>query len=347
MAGIELRIQAFVKLGAFLRDYMSSSGTSESSEFERAERAIEQASIENGWFTRENILFALEAWGRLLTEDSLRSWLDQYRLADRSSKKVAIISAGNIPLVGFHDFLCTLITGHNALVKCSSNDKVLLPFLSDYLIQVEPSLKEAIVFTDGRLSDYDAVIATGSNNTARYFEYYFGKKPHIIRKNRNSLAVLKGDETTEELELLGEDIFRYYGLGCRSVSKIFVPENYNFDLLFNALYKYHPILDQHKYLNNYDYNKAVFLMSNFKILDNGFFILKEDKGYASPIACLYYEYYDELEGLKSRLNSDREEIQCVVARNLFDDEIEFGQTQSPGLNDYADGVDTVEFLLRI
>lgn len=348
---IELRIQAFVKLGSFLRSYVSFSANEPQkpaeTPYEVANTAIDRASIENGWFTRENILFALEEWGNALGEDSLRAWLGDYELGNVSPQKIAIISAGNIPMVGFHDLLCTLITGHSALVKCSSNDKVLLPFLADYLMQAEPSLANAIAFTDGRFGDFDAVIATGSNNTARYFEYYFGKKPHIIRKNRNSVAVLDGNETKEQLELLGEDIFRYYGLGCRSVSKIFIPQNYNFDLLFNALYRFRTIIDQQKYINNYDYNKAVFLMSNFSILDNGFFILKEDEDYASPIACLYYEYYDNPDSLREKLKGDSEQIQCVVSSNFLQDEIGFGQTQRPGLSDYADGVDTVEFLLRI
>ena len=277
----------------------------------------------------------------------MRLWLKNYKIGRAGSQKVAIITAGNIPLVGFHDFLCAMITGHSVIVKCSKSDKVLLPFIAEFLMNAEPSLKDKIEFTDGLLQDFDAVIATGSNNTARYFEYYFGKKPHIIRKNRNSVAVLNGNETKAELELLGEDIFRYYGLGCRSVSKIFVPVNYNFDSLFNAIYKYQGVLEQQKYRNNYEYNKAVYLMSKFEILDNGFFILKEDQQYASPIATLFYEYYDSNHSLSEKIVADSESIQCVVSKNFTEDEIAFGQTQSPGLADYADGIDTAEFLLRI
>jgi hypothetical protein len=190
------------------------------------------------------------------------------------------------------------------------------------------------------------VIATGSNNTARYFEYYFGKKPHIIRKNRNSVAVLTGEESDEELRLLGEDVFRYFGLGCRSVSKLFVPRGYDFDRLFKAFYIYKDLLKHMKFTNNYDYNKAVYLMSEFDFLDNGFVMLKEDTSYASPIATLFFEYYDSTQGLEQRLVQDQEQIQCVVASNFRSDEVPFGQTQQPDLNDYADGVDTVEFLLR-
>ena len=351
MAGIELRLQAFVKLGRFLREFVRfSSGETErktESDFQKIEAAIARASVENGWFTRDNIIYALNCWAELLREESLRSWLKNYKMDSAGSHKVAIITAGNIPLVGFHDFLCTLITGNQVIVKCSSNDKVLLPFLVDYLINTEHEFKDNIVFTDGLIQDFDAVIATGSNNTARYFEYYFSKKPHIIRKNRNSVAVLSGNETEAELELLGEDIFRYFGLGCRSVSKIFVPVNYNFDSFFNAIYKYQAVMDQQKYLNNYDYNKAVYLMSKFEILDNGFFILKEDEQYASPIATIFYEYYQSPQSLRERLVADSENIQCVVSRDFAEDEIGFGQTQNPGLADYADGIDTVEFLLRI
>ena len=350
MAGIELRLQAFVKLGHFLRDFVSAETAevrANNPSFDSFEAAIAKASVENGWFTRENIIYALTAWGKLLSEDSLRSWLDSYEMDQLKTHSIAIITAGNIPMVGFHDLLTVVITGNKALVKCSSNDKTLLPWIAEYLMENEASLRDEIVFTEERLTDFDAVIATGSNNTARYFEYYFGKKPNIIRRNRNSVAILSGDESLEDLELLGEDIFRYYGLGCRSVSKVFIPENYDFDLLFKALYKYRDVLDQHKYLNNYDYNKAVFLMSNFKVLDNGFFMLKEDENYASPIATLYYEYYKDEKQLSARLDADREQIQCIVSNGYRTEDIGFGQTQRPGLSDYADGVDTVEFLLRI
>ena len=352
MSGTDLRIQAFVKLGAFLREYVKlppaehRTSAKDDDRIALMDRKLAEAEIKNGWFTRENLIFALSEWGQLLNESSLNSWLSAYDLSGNNPKTVAIISAGNIPLVGFHDFLSTLITGNRALVKCASNDQVLLPLMAELLIGIEPSFKENIEFSEGILEDHDAVIATGSNNTARYFEYYFGKKPHIIRKNRNSIAVLQGNESPEELAKLANDIFRYFGLGCRSVSKIFVPDGYDFDLLFNALYPLKEIIHHQKYANNYDYNKAVFLMSEFKILDNGFITLREEAGYASPIASLFYEYYDSAEDLKQRLNQEAEQIQCVVAQGFLENEVGFGQTQCPKLNDYADGVDTVEFLLR-
>ena len=260
---------------------------------------------------------------------------------------MGLILAGNIPLVGFHDFLSVLISGNNVLIKTSSNDQFLLPFLAKYLIAIEPELSNKITFVEGKLENFDAVIATGSNNTARYFEYYFKDKPSIIRKNRNSVAVLNGEETKEQLMALGEDIFRYFGLGCRNVSKLFVPKGYSFNAFFEAIFEYQDIIHYEKYANNYDYNKAVFLMSNFKLLDNGFLTIKEDSSYASPISSVFYEFYENLEELQIRLESESEQIQCIVSNNLVKNSIDFGQTQRPNLWDYADNVDTISFLLTI
>ena len=337
---------AFVKLGEFLRMYDSSEDHQDEWS-QKLQETITLAKHKNGWFTEDNVLFALESWGNLLKEDNLSAWLSRYKLNNDQAKSVAVIMAGNIPLVGFHDLLAVLLTGNRALIKLSSNDNVLISFLRDYLVSIEPLLKQRIQFIEGKMEGFDAVIATGSNNTARYFEHYFGKVPNIIRKNRNSIAVLTGKESTEQLEALGEDVFRYYGLGCRSVSKLFVPEGYDFDTFFKSIYRYHPIVERKKYANNYDYNKAVYLMSEFKILDNGFLILKEDKSYASPIASLFYEKYDSIEKLKERLDSEKDQLQCVVGEGILDNELAFGETQNPSLSDYADGVDTVDFLNNI
>ena len=258
-----------------------------------------------------------------------------------------IIMAGNIPLVGFHDFLSVLISGHSVLVKQSSNDKHLLPYLTKYLEHVEPQFKGVIKFTEEKLKNFDAVIATGSNNTARYFEYYFKNKPSIIRNNRNSVAVLTGKETSAELKNLSEDVFRYYGLGCRNVSKLFVPKGYKFDAFFEAIYHWHPIVEKAKYANNYDYNKAVYLMSEFDMLENGFFMIKEDESYASPIATLFFEYYNDLSELKETLEAKKEQIQCIVSNGFIKNEIAFGATQKPQLWDYADDVDSIKFLSSI
>ena len=346
-------VSAFIQLGTFLSQF-SLTGIQRKRDvlnndlfFDAMLDQIKLSNQHNGWFTEKNILFSLENWSNTLTNRSFKTWISKYNFNIKSLKTVAIIMAGNIPLVGFHDFICVLVTGHNVLVKQSSNDKHLLPFLTQYLASIEPSFKDKIKFTDQKLKNFDAAIATGSNNTSRYFEYYFRNKPNIIRKNRNSIAVLTGQESKNQLEDLSEDIFRYYGLGCRNVSKLFVPEKYNFNLFFEAIYKWHPMINENKYANNYDYNKAVYLMSGTELLENGFLMLKEDKSYTSPIATLFYETYDNIENLKKRLYDDEDKIQCVVSNGLFDTEINFGDTQKPKLWDYSDGIDTVDFLLKI
>jgi hypothetical protein len=347
---LEERITAFVKLGDFIRQFSNDHVTQNDTVphnalfFDGFKHQLKLAETHNGWFTATQIKFTLASWAKALTLDNLNTWVAPYAIHPATPKQVAIIMAGNIPLVGFHDFLCVLLAGHHVLVKQSSNDKHLLPFLAKYLEYVAPEFKGSIQFTDNTMEGFDAVIATGSNNTARYFEYYFKNKPAIIRANRNSVAVLTGQETIEDLKRLSEDIFRYYGLGCRNVSKLFVPRGYDFNTFFEAIYHWHPIINEAKYANNYDYNKAVYLMSEFDMLENGFFIIKEDKSYASPIATAFYEYYDDTESLKTQLNADKDRIQCVVSQNFTTGEIPFGEAQQPKLWDYADGKDTLHFL---
>lgn len=344
--------EAFVKLGTFLSQFSQQEITKKENIehndlfFDGFKHQIKVAQEKNSWFTKENILFSIESWAKALTSKNIEKWI--FNLETNShSKKVAIIMAGNIPLVGFHDFLSVLISGHSVLVKQSSNDKHLLPFLAKYLEYVEPSFKQKITFTEEKLTNFDAVIATGSNNTARYFEHYFKDKPSIIRKSRNSVAVITGNETKNEMSLLSDDVFQYFGLGCRSVSKLFVPKGYNFDTFFKGMYNKQEIIQNVKYANNYDYNKAVYLMSEFDILENGFLMIKEDVSYASPIASIFYEYYDNIDQLKAKLNVDKELIQCIVSKGNFKNEIAFGQTQNPQLWDYADGVNTLDFLAKI
>ena len=344
-------LNAFLDLGVFFRAHREITGIdptapSKNEWHSQFNETILLAGQKNGWFTKENIMHAVTNWGALLTKENLEQWLANYDVGKNRHKTVAIIMAGNIPLVGFHDFMAVILTGNKAVIKLSSNDQVLLPFIASFLISKCPTLKGEIEFTENRLEDFDAVIATGSNNTSRYFEHYFSHKPNVIRKNRNAVAIINGQESKGQLRSLGEDIFRYYGLGCRSVAKVFVPRGYNFDDFFNAIYDFHPIIEQTKYANNYDYNKAVYLMSGFKILENGFLMIKEDESYSSPIATLFYEQYDSLADLKLQLARDQEKIQCVVANDVLEDEVKFGRTQKPGLGDYADGVDTVEFLLK-
>jgi hypothetical protein len=343
--------RCFIELGKFLNQFSQKETIQNSSVlyndlfFEDFENLIKLSQSHNGWYTPENVYFAIQSWATALTEENLNQWLSAYTFEPKEPKNVGLILAGNIPLVGFHDFLSVLISGNNVLIKTSSNDQFLLPFLTKYLIAIEPELSNKITFVEGKLENFDAVIATGSNNTARYFEYYFKDKPSIIRKNRNSVAVLNGEETKAQLVALGEDIFRYFGLGCRNVSKLFVPKGYSFDAFFEAIFEYQDVIHYEKYANNYDYNKAVFLMSNFKLLDNGFLTIKEDSSYASPISSVFYEFYESLDDLQIRLESESEQIQCIVSNNLIKRCINFGETQKPNLWDYADNVDTVSFLL--
>ena len=290
------RIQAFVKLGHFMSQFSNENYIKKDiipfNEifFETMTEAIQLSKSYNGWFTENNIQFAFKNWKDALNEDNLLKWTSKYDLEKVHNHHIAIVLAGNIPLVGFHDFLSVLISGNRLIAKLSSNDKLLLPYLTKYLIAIEPEFDGKIVFTEERLEKFDAVIATGSNNTARYFEYYFGKYPNIIRKNRNSVAVLSGKETGEELKNLSNDIFRYFGLGCRNFSKIFIPKDYNFDAFFNAMFIWKEVINDNKYINNYDYNKAVYLMSNINLLDNEFLLLKEDINFSSPISVIFYEY---------------------------------------------------------
>ncbi|MFT5714103.1 MAG: hypothetical protein ACI9WT_000645 [Flavobacterium sp.] len=348
---LETKKSVFVELGKFLSQFSEDSSARKVTVLHNDQfyndflKLIKLSQSHNGWYTPEQVYFSIESWAKALTGENLDKWLSAYELDSIEPKKIALILAGNIPLVGFHDFLSVLITGNSVIVKTSSNDQHLLPFIAKYIIAVEPKFAEKITFVEGKLEGFDAVIATGSNNTARYFEYYFKNTPSIIRKSRNSVAVLNGTETKEQLIALGEDIFRYFGLGCRNVSKLFVPKGYTFDAFFEAIFEYQEVIHYEKYANNYDYNKAVFLMSNYKLLDNGFLTLKEDISHASPISSVFYEFYDDIDDLQTRLSSESEQIQCVVSAKLIENSIPFGQTQQPSLSDYADNVDTISFLL--
>lgn len=353
MNSIQDRIAAFNKLGAFLSQFSNKKIEKRKNIdhndlfFDGFIHQLKIAQENNSWFTKDNILFALESWSKALTANNLETWVSNNKIDNNSKKTVAIIMAGNIPLVGFHDFLSVLISGHSVLVKQSSSDKHVLPFLTKYLEYVEPNFKGNITFTEQKLENFDAVIATGSNNTARYFEYYFKNKPNIIRKSRNSVAILTGNESEEDLQKLSDDIFTYFGLGCRSVSKLYVPKNYDFNHFFNGMFVKKDIINNAKYANNYDYNKAVYLMSEFDLLENGFLMIKEDASYSSPIATIFYEYYDNEIDLKIKLHEDKDKIQCIVSKDFIENEIAFGQTQHPKLTDYADGINTLEFLAKI
>lgn len=345
------RKKSLIQLGQFLADFNRLPTAPPTSSiplenFEKLNQVITTTHLHNPWFTPETISLALQSWATALQQSSIDKWLDAYIWEDFSPKTVAIITAGNLPLVGFHDLLCVLISGHRALVKQSSKDQYLMPFLVDMLVSFEPKLAGQVIFTSEPLRDFDLVIATGSNNTARYFEYYFKNKPHIIRRNRTSVAVVSGTETIEQLRALGEDIFSYFGMGCRNVSKLYLPKNYDLNHLFNAWYEYHPIINHAKYANNYDYHKAIYLMNGDAFLDNGFFMLKEDTELHAPTAVCFYEFYTQKNHLQSHLNSLKDQLQCVVAEGFMEEETPFGQTQFPALWDYADQIDVLEFLLK-
>lgn len=300
---------------------------------------LKSAEFQNPWFTQENLIYCLEHWGKILTTEKLNNWLSNYSYT-KNPKRVGIIMAGNIPLVGFHDLISVLLSGHLAMVKASSKDDVLMDFVINYLKNADEDLEKSIQKVE-RLQQADAVIATGSNNTARYFEYYFKEIPHIIRKNRTSVAILTGKESEEDLKNLGGDIFRYFGLGCRNVTKLYLPKDFNTDLIFEAFYDWNLIINHTKYSNNYDYNRAIYLMEQQPFLDNNFVILKESKELHSPIGVIHYEFYEDLNKVKRGLAENEEKIQCIVGNGF---EVKFGETQKPSLTDYADGVDTIRFL---
>ena len=335
LMNLQARLQAFTHLGEYLKTEIQQEATEQ----------LYSAQAHNPWFTKENIDKALNAWHEQLKVDMLSAWLSPYKLTEpTSAKKVLIIMAGNIPLVGFHDFLTVLISGHKVVVKMSSTDNVLLRVLIDKLISISPEFKERISFIEEvKNRKFDAVIATGSDNSAQYFEYYFKGAKKIIRKNRRSVAVLDGTESAMELQGLANDVFAYFGLGCRNVSKLFLPKGFDLDNLFKAFYPYSDVVNHKKYGNNYDYNKAIFLMGSNDLIENGFLLMKEDKSLLSPVAMLYYEFYKDIHTVEQFVEENTEQLQCVVSKK----DIPFGNTQQPNLWDYADGVDTVDFLREL
>ncbi|MBE7442150.1 MAG: acyl-CoA reductase [Flavobacteriales bacterium] len=348
---LEKRINAFAELGSFLTQFGSNLKNDQLIKineqfYESFEHLIHNQKQFNGWFIPENVLLAVNAWAKILTKTNLEKWLSNYSIPETVPKRVGVIMAGNIPLVGFHDFLSVLITGNHVVAKTSKDDSTLINKIAEVLIAIEPELKSCITFAE-KLENFEAVIATGSNNTARYFEYYFGKYPNIIRKNRNSVAVLTGNETKEELSALGNDIFQYFGLGCRNVSKLYVPENYSFNGFFEAIYDFSWVTNNNKYANNYDYNRAVYLLGSNALLDNNFVLLKEEQNLSSPVSVVHYEYYQTLEQVAKQLHEQSNEIQCVLSQHNLPNSFKLGQSQEPELWDYADGVDTIEFLLRL
>lgn len=340
----KLTLSARIRALAALGEHLSQLDTAE------WRLVMEEARARNGWFTFSAQQQALTAIREdMLDEKKLAQWVDAYPEIDRKEqKKIGLILAGNIPAVGFHDVLSCLISGHYALIKASDKDSILISHLLSKLVEIEPAFAQQFEFTE-QLKTMEAVIATGSNNTSRYFHTYFGKYPHIIRNHRNSVAVLTGQESDASLFELGKDVFTYFGLGCRNVSKIYIPEGYNLNALLESLHQYNEIIHHHKYKNNFDYNIALYLLNKVTYVNNGCIILLEDKRLASRIASLHYEYYHDEDALTSRLQEDALHIQCVVSEKALPHWVTFkpGTSQRPLLNDYADGADTLAFLNRV
>lgn len=333
---INERIDTFIRLGEHLN----------SSNFEPVKRELaHQAYARNAWFTADNVYQALDAIGRMLTPDDLPEWAFRYPVSNVSPRTVGLIMAGNIPAVGFHDLLCVLMSGHRAMIKLSGQDIVLIQYLISKIIELNPAFAGRIQIAE-RLNAAEAYIGTGSDNTARYFEYYFASKPHIIRRNRTSVALLSGQETETELLGLGDDALTYFGLGCRNVSTLLVPEGFDFVRLLDTLEpRAEEFRSHHKFVNNYDYNKSIYLVNGVPHYDNGFLMLTENDGLVSPISVIYYHTYTDLSEAVQWISDRSAKIQVVVSRpELYSDAVPFGQAQSPGLTDYADGVDTMAFL---
>ncbi|TVQ13582.1 MAG: acyl-CoA reductase [Bacteroidetes bacterium] len=350
------RKQAFIVLGQKLSNVLNN--VPETGAFSAAEKdfynEIHDSASKNSWFTLENVKSAMEGVAAMLLPEALDSWLLAYPNISRqvsNPRTVAVIMAGNIPFVGFHDMLCVLLSGNRFLGKLSSQDLFLPVKFAGMLFEAEPKMEAMVSFSDGIIKEFDAVIATGSNNSARYFDYYFGKYPHIIRKNRNSLAVLTGEETKEELTGLSNDIFQFYGMGCRNVSKILVPQDFDFIPLIESFHSWQHLKDHSKYFNNYEYQKAIFLVNQRPHLDNGYCLLVEDERLVSPLAVLHYEFYFSHNAVENYISTHLDALQCVVAReglrfNTITSVLP-GEAQKPRPQDYADGVDTLSFLLDL
>jgi hypothetical protein len=337
---IKERAEALVKLGAHI-----SSGSDP-----KMQEAIHRAETENPWFTASGIHMAMQAISdAFLREGKIMELARGYHLDDNiPPRNVGLVLAGNIPMVGFHDILCTFLTGHRALIKYAEKDRVLIRYLLSVLETIDPATKQYFEEVE-KLKDYDAAIATGSNQTAVHFEWYFRHVPHIIRRNRNSVAVLTGQETDEALEALGSDIFSYFGLGCRNVSKLFVPENFDITSLFGRFDAFSDVMHHNKYKNNFDYNLALFLLNKEPFLHNEFFILKESDQIQSRIGVIHWQRYTKQDEVIKFIETHKDSIQCVVSEVALPGAktVGFGRSQCPGILDFADDTDTIQFLLSL
>lgn len=345
---LQQRIDAFVLLGLEISAVENGDTTGLNIRQQQLAELVLQLHRSNVWFTPENVMRALNGVSRLLDEKQLREATLHYALQPSKPKRIGVVMAGNIPAVGFHDFLMVLLCGHAITAKLSSSDRLLIPALAAMLVAIEPRFAERIHLSDGKLESFDAIIATGSNNSARYFEYYFKDFPKIIRKSRTSVAVLSGQETSEELSLLCTDIFSFFGLGCRNVTKIYVPVDYDFIALLNHTGAWENLKDHSKYFNNYEYHRAGMLVNNLPHYDTGFLLLREADELFSPIAVLHAERYSILGEVKDKLDGQADDIQCIVSKiDGIPNAIPLGNAQQPGLFDFADGVDTTAFLCKL
>ena len=330
---LSARIEVFNKLSEYLLKDIYKEHTA----------LLNNIKLVNPWFTFSNIKLALKVWQINLARNNISKWVKCYNTQEDSSKTVFLVMAGNIPMVGFHDLLSVLISGNKAVVKLSSDDNILIPLLLEKLFQYDTRIREKVIFTDKISSQFDSVIVTGNNDTARYFDYYFKGIRKIIRGNRSSVAILDGKETDDDLKGLADDIFTYFGLGCRNVSKIFIPRDYNIENLLDYFNKYNVMFTHQKYMNNYHYNRSLFLMQGLDFVDSGFFLMQESNSLYAPVSVIYYEFYDNEIDISQLIDCYSDKIQCIVSNN----NLSFGTSQCPKLSDYADGIDVMKFLEEV
>ncbi|NLE05030.1 MAG: acyl-CoA reductase [Crenarchaeota archaeon] len=338
----EERILAFCKLGTLLTNAYNSRES-------ELQAAIQKASFQNPWFTENNSLQAFRGITHMLAEHKLRSWLQSYSFPEKAHSRIAVIMAGNIPMVGFHDALCVLISGNTLIAKLSSKDTVLLEYVFSKLIEIDERFANHIQICTHTLPEFDAIICTGSNNSSRYFEYYFGKYPHIIRKNRNSVGVICEHDTAETYSKISHDIFSYFGLGCRNVSKLYIPESVDIRTILNSFKPDKSLVEHTKYMNNYEYQKSIYLVGQQEHLDTGYLLVAQSTQLYSPLAVLVYEPYTNILDVQQTLETHKDSIQCIVcSENLFYKENTIpGTTQVPELYNYADDIDTLSFILNL
>jgi hypothetical protein len=343
--------KAFIELGDSIGSTLKIFQNGNGSGNDKLVQAIHKEHENNPWFIPRFIASSLEGIRFMLNKENLEKWLGPHEEELNKpihAMRIGVIMAGNVPLVGFHDFMTVLLSGNIFVGKPSSKDDNLVKILAEKLIAIDEKFRDKIVFKDEKIGEIDGIIATGSNNSARYFEYYFGKYPNIIRKSRTSAAVLTGKETKTELEALADDVLMYFGLGCRNVSKIFIPADYKIEHLIDSFNKYSFLARHNKYMNNYEYNKAIYLVNQDQHLDNGFLLFKEDKSMYSPLSVVHYQRYHDKNEWINYLQAGKNDLQCVVGKNNDPNiTVNFGEAQSPPPWEYADNMDTMAFLVGL